>query len=102
MGAVLFPPGQDDGGRYALLRSLLGSLGVEVIEISVLPCSEALRPLVSIVPAQRLAAELARLTGGDPDESRNIAYPPAGAAFRAGRNAPWPRRGSRPRRRLRP
>jgi len=77
MGAVLFPPGQDDGGRYALLRSLLGSLGVEVIELSILPCSEALRPLVSIVPAQRLAAELARLTGGDPDESRNVAYPPA-------------------------
>jgi len=76
MGAVLFQPGQDDGGRSALLRSLCRSLRVELVELPVPPCSDSLRPLLSIVPAQRLAAELARLTGGDPDDSRNVAYPP--------------------------
>jgi len=73
MGAVLFPPAQDDGGRTERLRELCPRLGVEVVELRVPACSEALRPLLSIVPAQRLAAEVARLTGGDPDRSRNTA-----------------------------
>ncbi len=71
MGAVLFSPAQDDGGRTEHLRELCLGLGVDVVLLRVAPCSDALRPLLSIVPAQRLAAELARLTGGDPDESRN-------------------------------
>jgi len=71
MGAVLFSPAQDDGGRTEHLRELCLGLGVDVVFLRVRPCSDPLRPLLSIVPAQRLAAELARLTGGDPDESRN-------------------------------
>ena len=71
MGAVLFNPDDDDGGRTARLRELCVTVGVEVVDIRVARCSEAVRPLVSIVPAQRLAAEIARLTGGDPDRSRN-------------------------------
>jgi glucosamine--fructose-6-phosphate aminotransferase (isomerizing) len=71
MGAVLFSPAQDDGGRTEHLRELCLGLGVDVVLLRVPPCSDALRPLLSIVPAQRLAAEVARLTGGDPDESRN-------------------------------
>jgi glucosamine--fructose-6-phosphate aminotransferase (isomerizing) len=71
MGAVLFVPDGDDGGRTARLRELGRAVGVEMVEIRIAPCSDALRPLLSIVPAQRMAAEIARLTGGDPDCSRN-------------------------------
>ena len=71
MGAILFPPAQDDGGRTEHLRELCVGLSVKVVALAVPHCSDALRPLLSAVPAQRLAAELARLTGGDPDESRN-------------------------------
>jgi glutamine---fructose-6-phosphate transaminase (isomerizing) len=71
MGAVLFVPGGDDGGRTARLRQLCESLRVEVVELRAPACTDALRPLLSVVPAQRLAAELARIAGGDPDGSRN-------------------------------
>jgi len=71
MGAILFIPDHDDGGRTVRLRDLCAQLGVEVVDIRVPASSEALRPIVSIVPAQRLAAEIARLTGGDPDHSRH-------------------------------
>ena len=70
-GAILFAPDGDDGGRTLRLRDLCGALGVEVVDIRVPSSSEAIRPLLSIVPAQRLAAEIARLNGGDPDHSRN-------------------------------
>ena len=71
MGAILFIPDHDDGGRTVRLRDLCAQLGVEVVDIRVPASSEALRPIVSIVPAQRLAAEIARLIGGDPDHSRH-------------------------------
>jgi glutamine---fructose-6-phosphate transaminase (isomerizing) len=67
MGAVLFVPGQDDAGRTERLRELCLGVRVEVVDLRVLLCSDALRPLLSIVPGQRLAAEVARLAGGDPD-----------------------------------
>ena len=71
MGAILFVPDDDDGGRTVRLRELCVAVGVEVVDFLVARCSEAVRPLISIVPAQRLAGEIARLTGGDPDRSRN-------------------------------
>jgi len=71
MGAVLFTPAGDDGGRTARLRQLCQSIGVEVVDVHPPVTSDLLRPLSSIVPAQRLAAEIARITGGDPDRSRN-------------------------------
>ena len=71
MGAVHFPPAGDDGGRMRVLRELCRSLRVEVVELAVPECTGVLRPLISAVPAQRLAAELARVTGGDPDRSRH-------------------------------
>jgi glucosamine--fructose-6-phosphate aminotransferase (isomerizing) len=71
MGAVLFPPARDDAGRTACLRRMCLDLRVELVEIAVPPCPDAVRPLIAIVPAQRLAAELARICGGDPDRSRN-------------------------------
>jgi glucosamine--fructose-6-phosphate aminotransferase (isomerizing) len=71
MGALLFAPAFEDGGRTARLRALCQSLGVETVDLRIAACSDALRPLLSIVPAQRLAAEIARLSGGDPDRSRH-------------------------------
>ena len=76
MAVVLFPPALDDGGRSGFLKELCRTLRVDVVELAILECAEALRPLVSVVPAQRLAAELARLTDGDPDRSRNAATRP--------------------------
>jgi glucosamine--fructose-6-phosphate aminotransferase (isomerizing) len=70
MAAVLYPSAED-GGRTGRLRELCAGLGVEVVELAVPPCSDALRPLLSAVPGQRLAAEIARLVGGDPDRSRH-------------------------------
>jgi glucosamine--fructose-6-phosphate aminotransferase (isomerizing) len=75
-GVLLFPPAVDDGGRSGFLKELCRSLRVEVVELDVLESAAALRPLISIVPAQRLAAELSRLTEGDPDRSRNVAARP--------------------------
>jgi glucosamine--fructose-6-phosphate aminotransferase (isomerizing) len=71
MGAVLFVPDRDDGGRTVKLRDVCARIGVETVELHPRSCSEAVRPLLSIIPAQRLAAEIARLTGGDPDRSRH-------------------------------
>jgi len=79
MGALVFTPAADDGGRTQKLRDLCRSIGVETVacgsgaeELRFPPCDELLRPLVSIVPAQRLAAEIARLAGGDPDHIRGF------------------------------
>ncbi len=74
MAAILIEPGRDDGGRYAELRQLLLELGLEVISSGTgdvdLPFAAVdylLRPMVSIVPLQRLVAELARQRGSNPD-----------------------------------
>lgn len=72
VGVVVFAPGADDGGRTGRLRALCGRLGADVVDVRVPACAEALRPFASIVDAQRLAAEIARLSGGDPDASRNV------------------------------
>ena len=70
MGAVLIPPASDDGGRTAALRALCEKRGVSVVQPAMPACPDALRPLVGAIPLQRLAAEVARLCGGDPDRSR--------------------------------
>ena len=44
--------------------------GVAVVEPRFPACDEHLRPLIVAVPLQRLAAEIARLNGGDPDHSK--------------------------------
>jgi glucosamine--fructose-6-phosphate aminotransferase (isomerizing) len=74
MAALTFTPALEDGGRTQALRELCSALGVENItcgttneDLRFPQCAEHLRPLVSVVPMQRLAAELARITGGDPD-----------------------------------
>lgn len=74
MGAILITPGRDDGGRLPEVRGMLLELGLEVITCGSgaanLPFAEVdylLRPLVAIVPLQRLVGELARLRGSNPD-----------------------------------
>jgi glutamine---fructose-6-phosphate transaminase (isomerizing) len=82
MGAVTFTPAVEDAGRTQRLREALSAIGVTALtcgaaneDLSFPACSEVLRPIVSAVPLQRLAAELARLTGGDPDGTRSGVEP---------------------------
>ena len=70
MGAIVIPPARDDAGRTAALKALCSKRGVAVVEPRFPACDEHLRPLVVAVPLQRLAAEIARLNGGDPDHSK--------------------------------
>lgn len=74
MNVVSITPAADDQGRTGTLRALLADLGANVWT-----CGDAeerlpfaasdpwMRPFTSIVPLQRLTAELARLRGTDPD-----------------------------------
>lgn len=70
IGAVLLPPFGDDGGRTAALRAACDKRGVFATVPRVVECEERLRPFATAVPLQRLAAEIARLCGGDPDHSK--------------------------------
>lgn len=76
MAAILIEPGEDDGGRTALLRRVLDQLALGAVltsgegHDSQLPFAAPhplLRPVTGIVPFQRLTAELARLRNTDPD-----------------------------------
>jgi glucosamine--fructose-6-phosphate aminotransferase (isomerizing) len=75
MAAAVIEPGEPDGGRTELLCAVLDQLGVRALLVSERPNVELafvsphplLRPVTSIVPLQRLTAELARLRGTDPD-----------------------------------
>lgn len=89
MAAIVLVPDIDDGGRTASLRALLGTLGVEVLtagtgdaDLPFAPVDYLLRPFVSIVPLQRLVAELARRRGSNPDTTREDVEPWASAIAR--------------------
>jgi glutamine---fructose-6-phosphate transaminase (isomerizing) len=80
--AILITPGREDGNRFQEVRNLLTELGLEVITCGAgstdLPFAEVsylVRPLVAIVPLQRLVGELARLRGSNPDAIRNDQSP---------------------------
>jgi glucosamine--fructose-6-phosphate aminotransferase (isomerizing) len=74
MNVISLTPGTDDQGRTNTLRDLLTDLGADIWT-----CGDAdeqmrfartdpwVRPFTSIVPLQRLTAELARIRGTDPD-----------------------------------
>jgi glucosamine--fructose-6-phosphate aminotransferase (isomerizing) len=70
MGAILIPPAGDDAGRTEALRLVCEERKLAVVQPRIRECPEPLRPLVAAVPLQRLAAEIARLRGGDPDRSQ--------------------------------
>ncbi|MEV4172784.1 hypothetical protein [Nonomuraea sp. NPDC049709] len=74
MNVISITPGTDDQGRTNTLRALLAKLGATVWtsgeddeELRFAPVDPLMRPFTSIVPLQRLTAELARLRGTDPD-----------------------------------
>ncbi len=82
----MIQPGRDDGGRYRQLQVLLAELGLAVITCGTheadLPSAKVdylLRPLVTIIPFQRLVAELARRRSSNPDVTRGDIEPWASA-----------------------
>ncbi len=90
MAAVLIVPDEDDGGRCPALRGLLEEIGVKVVSCGIKEGSDLrfvggsllTRPLVSILPLQRLVGELARLRGTNPDTTRSDVEPWASAIGR--------------------
>ncbi|TAM58665.1 SIS domain-containing protein [bacterium] len=81
-GAIVAVPEADDGGRTQSLLGLLRELRVEAITLGAgdydLPFAKTaylLRPFVSIIPLQRLVAELARRRGSNPDTIRGDVEP---------------------------
>lgn len=74
MGAITITPADDDGGRTQTLRVVLADLGVEALTCGVqdedlrfASVPRLVRPLVAVVPLQRLVAEMARLRKTNPD-----------------------------------
>lgn len=75
MSAVLIDPAHDDSGRMQVLSTVLADLGLTTARVDQNPRSPLsfttphplLQPVTSIVPLQRLTAELARLRGTNPD-----------------------------------
>ena len=91
MAAIMIQPGRDDGGRQRELRSLLEELGVLVLtcgpdqaDLAFARTDYLLRPFVSVIPFQRLVAELARRRGSNPDLTRGDVEPWASAIPRVG------------------
>lgn len=75
MGAVIIVPDGEDGGRSQLLYGSLKELGAEVYscgtdqeDLRFSAVERLARPLVAIVPLQRLTAEIARIKRSNPDE----------------------------------
>jgi glucosamine--fructose-6-phosphate aminotransferase (isomerizing) len=74
MNVISLTPGTDDQGRTATLRGLLAKLDANVVtcgdtdeDLWFAHTDPWLRPFTSIVPLQRLTAELARVRGTNPD-----------------------------------
>ena len=74
MGAVTITPAGDDGERTQTLRTVLKDLQVEALtcgnqneDLRFAPVHPLVRPLVAIVPLQRMVAEMARIRGTNPD-----------------------------------
>ncbi len=74
MGAITITPSGDDGGRTQTLRTVLEELGVEALtcgqqneDLRFAPVHPLARPLVAIVPLQRVVAEMARIRKTNPD-----------------------------------
>ncbi len=74
---IVAVPDEDDGGRTEAFLGMLTELHVQAIRLGAgdydLPFARVdylLRPFVSIIPLQRLVAELARRRGTNPDTTR--------------------------------
>ncbi len=84
--AVVIAAATDDGGRDAALAGVCRDVGMDVLrcgpgdtDLPFVDASPLLRPLVSILPLQRLVAEMARLRGSNPDTIRTDEEPWGGA-----------------------
>jgi glucosamine--fructose-6-phosphate aminotransferase (isomerizing) len=80
--ALLIVPDEDDGSRTQSLKGLLTMLHVPALTLGTgecdLPIAKVdylLRPFVTILPLQRLVAELARRRGANPDAIRTDVEP---------------------------
>ena len=87
--AITITPPHDDGERTAQLRGLLQEIGVTALtcgdadeDLPFAPVHPLARPLVAVIPLQRLSAEMARLRGTNPDKIRTDAEPWASAMRR--------------------
>jgi glucosamine--fructose-6-phosphate aminotransferase (isomerizing) len=87
--AITITPALDDGERTAQLRALLAEIGVTSVtcgevdeDLAFAPVHPLARPLVAVIPLQRLSAELGRLRGTNPDKIRTDAEPWASAMRR--------------------
>ena len=74
MGTITITSADDDGGRTQTLRGVLADLGVEALTCGIqdealrfVSVPRLVRPLVTIVPLQRLVAEMARIRKTNPD-----------------------------------
>jgi len=85
--AYLIEPAGEDGGRTRDLRKLLVRLGATVLicgdhdspDLAFAPVPALARPLVSVVPMQRLVSAVANRVGSSPDQTHMEAEPWAGA-----------------------
>lgn len=89
MAAVILTPGLDEGGRTEELRAMLAELGAALLtwgdtgeDLRFAPVHRLARPLVSVVPVQRLVAEIARASDTNPDTTRADLEPWASAIAR--------------------
>ncbi|MGX9394023.1 SIS domain-containing protein (plasmid) [Nitrobacteraceae bacterium UC4446_H13] len=80
--AIIAVPDEDDGGRSQALLQMLKELNIEAVtlgagehDLSFAKVDYLLRPFVSIIPLQRLVAELARRRGSNPDTTRGDVEP---------------------------
>ncbi|TAM76261.1 SIS domain-containing protein [bacterium] len=80
--AIVAVPDEDDGGRTEAFLTMLKDLNIQAITLGAgdydLPFAKVdylLRPFVSIIPLQRLVAELARRRGSNPDTTRSEVEP---------------------------
>lgn len=87
--AIIIAPASDDGGRSTALVDVCSTVGMDVLhcgpgdsDLPFVEVSSWLRPMVSILPLQRLVAETARLLGSNPDTIRADEEPWAGAMGR--------------------
>lgn len=80
--AIVTVPDEDDGDRTKAFLGMLKELNIEAITLGTAACDlpfakvdYLMRPFVSIIPLQRLVAELARRRGSNPDTTRGDVEP---------------------------
>src|ERR1044071_5800293 len=101
MNFITITPGIGDQGRTSTLRTLLAQLGANVWtcgsageQLGFAPSDPWMRPFTSILPFQRLTAELARIVLGAADVPRAVRFLESSARLCAPRQGRQPIRQS--------